>query len=93
MAVRQNRLGQADAQTTMDYTHAVTADERRIAGELGKILHVTAGNEPEEGRGCGGLQPSVRTLSFLLFYNLAESHQTQQGGLKVPISQFRHSQR
>ena len=24
MAVRQNRLGHADAQTTMDYTHAVT---------------------------------------------------------------------
>ncbi len=49
MAVRQNRLGHADAQTTMDYTHAVTADERRIAGELGKILHVTARNEPEKG--------------------------------------------
>ena len=49
MAVRQNRLGHADAQTTMDYTHAVTADERRIAAELGKILHVTARNEPEKG--------------------------------------------
>src|SRR5438270_615866 len=40
MAVRLNRLGHADAQTTMDYTHAVTADERRIAAELGRILHV-----------------------------------------------------
>ena len=36
MEVRQNRLGHADAQTTMDYTHAVTADERRIAVELGR---------------------------------------------------------
>jgi len=49
MAVRQNRLGHADAQTTMDYTHAVTADERRIAVELGKILHVIARNEQEKG--------------------------------------------
>ena len=31
MAVRLNRLGHAEAQTTMGYTHAVTADERRIA--------------------------------------------------------------
>jgi hypothetical protein len=49
MAVRQNRLGHADAQTTMDYTHAVTADERRIAVELGKILHVTARNQQQKG--------------------------------------------
>ena len=48
MAVRQNRLGHAEAQTTMGYTHAVTADERRIADGLGKILHVTAWNEKEE---------------------------------------------
>ncbi|MGA2923190.1 MAG: site-specific integrase [Candidatus Sulfotelmatobacter sp.] len=48
MAVRLNRLGHAEAQTTMNYTHAVTADERRIADELGKILHATARNEPEE---------------------------------------------
>jgi integrase len=42
MAVRLNRLGHAEAQTTMGYTHAVTADERRIADELGKfctLLH------------------------------------------------------
>ena len=45
MAVRLNRLGHAEAQTTMGYTHAVTADERRIADELGKILHGTARNE------------------------------------------------
>ena len=41
MAVRLNRLGHAEAQTTMGYTHAVTADERRIAEELGRILHGT----------------------------------------------------
>jgi integrase len=54
MAVRLNRLGHAEPQTTMGYTHAVTADERRVADELGKILHVTARNEQKErpaGRG------------------------------------------
>jgi hypothetical protein len=49
MAVRLNRLGHAEAQTTMGYTHAVTADERRIADQIGKILHATARNEQEEG--------------------------------------------
>jgi len=48
MAVRLNRLGHAEAQTTMGYTNAVTADERRIANELGKILHATARNEQNE---------------------------------------------
>jgi integrase len=48
MAIRQNRLGHADVQTTMGYTHAVTADERRIAVELGRILHGTARNERED---------------------------------------------
>ena len=43
MAVRQNRLGHAEAQTTMGYTHAVTADERRIAEELGKICTLLHG--------------------------------------------------
>jgi len=59
MAVRQNRLGHADAQTTMDYTHVVTADERRIAVELGKILHVTARNESEKG-------PAPATLTHVI---------------------------
>ncbi len=49
MAVRQNRLGHADAQTTMGYTHAVTADERSTAEQLGKILHATARKEQEKG--------------------------------------------
>jgi hypothetical protein len=42
MAAWQDRLGHAEAQTTMGYTHADTADGR-IADELGKILHVSAG--------------------------------------------------
>ena len=57
MAVRLNRLGHAEAQTTMGYTHAVTADERRIADELGRILHVTARNEQEE-------RPAVNPLTL-----------------------------
>jgi integrase len=48
MAVRLNRLGHAEAQTTMGYTHAVTADERRTAEELGKILHATARDAQNE---------------------------------------------
>jgi integrase len=58
MAVRQNRLGHADAETTMGYTHAVTADERRIANELGDILH---GNERKsENEGPGHVVPTMR---------------------------------
>jgi len=60
MEVRQNRLGHADAQTTMDYTHAVTADERRIAVELGRILHVTARNEQEKGPASKTLTPMIQ---------------------------------
>ncbi len=48
MAVRQDRLDHSEAQTTMGYTHAVKADERRAANELGKILHGTARKEQEE---------------------------------------------
>lgn len=51
MAVRQDRLGHAEAQTTMGYTHVVKADERRVANELGKILHVNARNEQTRQRG------------------------------------------
>jgi integrase len=47
-AVRLSRLGHTEAQTTMGYTHTVTADERRIADELGKILHATARNEQDQ---------------------------------------------
>jgi len=55
LAVRLNRLGHIEAQTTMGYTHAVTADERRIADELGRILHGTARNEQEERPAENGL--------------------------------------
>ena len=48
MAVRQNRLGHAEAGTTMGYTHADTADERRTAEQLGKILHVNARNKRDD---------------------------------------------
>jgi integrase len=38
MAVRQERLGHVDANTTMGYTHLVTADDVRVAEELGALL-------------------------------------------------------
>lgn len=38
MAVRQERLGHVDAKTTMDYTHLVTADDVRVANQLGALL-------------------------------------------------------
>ena len=54
MAVRLNRLGHTETQITMGYTHVVTADERRIADELGKILHATARSHQEQtSRGQG----------------------------------------
>ena len=45
MAVRLNRLGHAELQTTIGYAHGVTADERKTADEIGEILHVNARNE------------------------------------------------
>jgi integrase len=48
MAVRLSRLGHAEAQTTMGYTHVVTADERTTADKLGKILRATARKEQNE---------------------------------------------
>ncbi len=59
MAVRQDRLGHTEAQTTMGYTHAVKADERRVANELGKILHVTARNEQKE-------RPALNLLTLMI---------------------------
>jgi len=45
--VRQQRLGHTDARITLDtYTHAVTADERQFAGQLGEIL---CPNLPKKG--------------------------------------------
>ena len=60
MAVRLNRLGHAEAQTTMGYTHAVTADDRGVADKLGKILHVTARNEQEKGPAPRALTQTIQ---------------------------------
>jgi integrase len=50
MAVRLNRLGHAEARTTMGYTHAVTADERRIADALGKFCTLLNGTSKKRGQ-------------------------------------------
>ena len=58
MAVRQERLGHVDARTTMGYTHLVTADDVRVARELGALLDkgFFAQDLPE-------LPPNVETTS------------------------------
>lgn len=38
MAVRQERLGHVDSKTTMNYTHLITADDVKVAEELGALL-------------------------------------------------------
>ncbi len=38
MAVRQERLGHVDSNTTMNYTHLITADDVKVAEELGTLL-------------------------------------------------------
>jgi hypothetical protein len=38
MRVRQGRLGQEKAETTLGYTHAIGEDDRRVADEIGNIL-------------------------------------------------------
>jgi integrase len=38
MKVRQERLGHAEAQTTMGYTHLVNEDDRLLSEKLGEIL-------------------------------------------------------
>jgi len=38
MATRQNRLGHSDARTTMQYTHVVSEDGRKIAARFGDLL-------------------------------------------------------
>jgi hypothetical protein len=37
MRVRQDRLGHMDPKTTMQYTHAISADERHVAEQLGAM--------------------------------------------------------
>ena len=38
MVIRQKRLGHADINTTMKYTHSVTEEERRVSEQLGNYL-------------------------------------------------------
>jgi integrase len=38
LKTRQERLGHVDPRTTLGYTHLVSADDRRTAEQLGKIL-------------------------------------------------------
>ncbi|HEX4488768.1 MAG TPA: site-specific integrase, partial [Terriglobales bacterium] len=38
MAVRQSRLGHVESTTTMNYTHLVSADDRRISSALGSMM-------------------------------------------------------
>jgi len=38
MATRQQRLGHIDPDTTMGYTHAVDAEDRKVSAALGKVL-------------------------------------------------------
>ena len=45
MKVRQERLGHVDPRTTMDYTHLVSGDDRRIAEELGGFFAQVCPNE------------------------------------------------
>jgi integrase len=45
MKLRQQRLGHMDANTTMDYTHLVSEDDRRIAEQLDGLLYPLSANE------------------------------------------------
>jgi integrase len=38
MKVRQDRLGHIDAATTMNYTHLVSDDDRRVSAQLGALM-------------------------------------------------------
>jgi integrase len=38
MRIRMDRLGHADTQTTMGYTHSNIGDHRRIAAEVGRVF-------------------------------------------------------
>ena len=50
LKVREERLGHSDSRITIStYTHSVGQDDRRIAAQLGKILHP---NAPKSVEGC-----------------------------------------
>lgn len=60
MKVRQDRLGHADPKTTMLYTHAVSADERSTAEQLGDLLEAEFLSQD-----CPKLPPNTGTASDL----------------------------
>lgn len=39
MRVRQDRLGQVDLKTTLQYTHAISSDARAVAERLGRLFN------------------------------------------------------
>src|ERR1700693_6377296 len=54
MKVRQQRLGHSDSRLTMDvYTHMASADDERIAEQLGEILDAVGQNAIEITKGKG----------------------------------------
>jgi integrase len=54
MKVRQQRLGHSDSRLTMDvYTHMASADDERIAEQLGEILDAVGQNGAEITKGKG----------------------------------------
>ncbi len=58
--VRQERLGHSDPRITINtYTHSVGQDDRRIAAQLGKILHPDAPKSVEE---CVSLVEELRLV-------------------------------
>jgi integrase len=63
MKVRQQRLGHSDSRLTMDtYTHMASADDERVAEQLGEMLDVVGHkpeNEPSKGKGPAARQALV----------------------------------
>ncbi len=58
--VRQQRLGHSDPRTTLGtYTHVASEDDRRVAEQLGAILHRDAPKLEESGIAIGEQSPFV----------------------------------
>lgn len=45
MRVRQSRLGHINQETTMNYTHLISADDRRVSAQLGLLVTTKRTNE------------------------------------------------
>lgn len=55
MKVRQQRLGHSDPRLTMNvYTHMASADDERIAEQLGALLHAVGQKQAFEARNGKG---------------------------------------